>query len=95
MHSQKLLKAQKQMEQLQQHIAELSCEGAVSDGMVRVTVSGNSQVISVDIEPDAMELDRNALGLLIVAASNLALEKVQDELAKLRHELAAQVNAMT
>lgn len=94
MRKQELLKAQKQMEQLQQDIAELSCESSVSGGLVKVTVSGNYKVISVDIEPEAMALERNELGLLITAASNLALEKLQEELAKLRHDLAARVKAI-
>lgn len=94
MRKQELVKAQKQMEQLQHHISELTCEGAVSDGLVTVTVSGHYQVISVDIEPDAMKLERNELGLLITAATNLALEKVQEELVKLRQELATKVKAM-
>ena len=94
MRSQELLKAQKQMEQLKQHIAELSCNGTVSDGLVTVTVSGHNRVTSVGIEPEAMELDRQDLGLLIAAATNLALDKLQQELAKLRHDLATNVKAI-
>ncbi len=94
MHKKDLVKAQKQMEQLQQHIAELSCEGAVSGGLVTVTMSGHYQVMSVEIKPEAMKLERDELGQLISTATNHALEKVQEKLAELRHELALQVKAM-
>lgn len=92
---QDLVNAQKQMEQLKQLIAELSCEATAGGGLVTVTVSGHYHVISVDIGSEAMELGRNELGQLISEATNLALKKVQDALAKLRHELATQVKAMT
>ena len=64
-----------QMEYLQKGLAEQSVEGSSGGGMVKVKISGAQQVQSVEIDPAALEEDREMLQDLIVAAVNNAIEK--------------------
>lgn len=64
-----------QMEYLQKGLAEQSVEGSAGGGLVKVTITGTQQLTKVEIDPSALEEDREMLQDLIVAAVNNAIEK--------------------
>jgi DNA-binding YbaB/EbfC family protein len=70
--------AQKMQEQLQQQIAEIRVEASTGGGMVTVKMDGHKKVLSLAIEPDAME-DREMLQDMIRGAVNEAAKRVDDE----------------
>ena len=77
---QKLMKqAQEMQERLQRELNELIVEASVGGGMVTVRMSGHKQVVSVKIDPEAMDKDDpSMLEDLIVAAVNQAGKKVEE-----------------
>jgi len=71
--------AQEMQERLQRELNELVVETSVGGGMVTVQMSGHKQLVSVKIDPEA--LDPNDLSMLedlIVAAVNQAGKKVEE-----------------
>jgi len=82
---------QKQMQQMQARLAKIqeelgseTVEASVGGGMVSVTMTGQQQVESVKIDPDAVDPeDVETLQDLMVAAFNEALKQSQ-ELASTR-----------
>jgi DNA-binding YbaB/EbfC family protein len=75
---QKLMKeAQRMQEQLQNQMLELKVDAASGGGMVSVQMDGNKQLLSVKIDPQAVDPDDvDMLQDLIVAAVNEAGRKV-------------------
>ncbi|HUG82788.1 MAG TPA: YbaB/EbfC family nucleoid-associated protein, partial [Bryobacterales bacterium] len=61
--------AQKMQEQLQKQIAEIRVEASTGGGMVTVKMDGQKKLLSIAIEPDAME-DREMLQDMIRGAVN-------------------------
>jgi hypothetical protein len=70
--------AQKMQEQLQKQIAEIRVEASTGGGMVTVKMDGQKKLLSIAIEPDAME-DREMLQDMIRGAVNEAAKRVDDE----------------
>lgn len=71
--------AQEMQERLQRELNELVVESSVGGGMVTVKMSGHKQVVSVKIDPEAMDKDDpSILEDLIVAAINEAGRKVEE-----------------
>lgn len=71
--------AQEMQERLQRELNELVVEASVGGGMVTVKMSGHKQVVSVKIDPEAMDKDDpSMLEDLIVAAVNEAGRKVEE-----------------
>lgn len=71
--------AQEMQERLQRELNELVVEASVGGGMVTVKMSGHKQVVSVKIDPEAMDKeDPSMLEDLIVAAVNEAGRKVEE-----------------
>ena len=71
--------AQEMQERLQRELNELVVEASVGGGMVTVRMSGHKQVVSVKIDPEAMDKeDPSILEDLIVAAVNEAGRKVEE-----------------
>ena len=71
--------AQEMQERLQRELNELVVEASVGGGMVTVKMSGHKQVVSVKIDPEAMDRDDpSILEDLIVAAINEAGRKVEE-----------------
>ena len=73
-------KMQKQMEEAQKELEEKEITAAAGGGAVEVTVSGKREIIKVKlaeevVDPDDIEM----LEDLIVAATNEALRKVDEE----------------
>ncbi len=75
---QKLMKeAQRMQEQLQNQMLELKVDAASGGGMVSVQMDGNKQLLSIKIDPQAIDPDDvEMLQDLIVAAVNEAGRKV-------------------
>lgn len=69
-------KMQRDMAKIQQELAETPVEGTAGGGIVKVTVNGSNQVLSVElaeevVDPDDIEMLQD----LIVAATNDAITK--------------------
>ena len=71
--------AQEMQERLQRELAEIVVEASVGGGMVTVKMSGHKQLVSVKIDPEAIDpSDLSMLEDLIVAAVNQAGRKVEE-----------------
>lgn len=77
---------QSKIEEMREELAGKEIEGSAGGGMVKVLVNGRREVISVKIDPEAME-DKEMLEDLIVAALNDAMRKarllMEEEVSKL------------
>ena len=72
---------QQSIERLKENARNTQVEGTAGNGLVRVVASGDNQIVSMHISPEAYE-DRELLEDLIRAATNEALRKVKKVLAK-------------
>jgi DNA-binding YbaB/EbfC family protein len=71
--------AQEMQERLQRELNEMVVEASVGGGMVTVKMSGHKQLVSVKIDPEAMDPnDTSMLEDLIVAAVNEAGRKIEE-----------------
>jgi DNA-binding YbaB/EbfC family protein len=78
----------KQLNQMQERLAAMTFEGDAGGGLVVATVNGKSDLIRVQIKPEALKPeDREMLEDMIVAAVGAATAKakeaVQQEAAKI------------
>ncbi len=82
MNPKQLMKQVQQMQaQMQQRMAELRVEGSAGGGMVKATMNGNKEVLSVTIDKEAVDPnDVEMLQDLVVAAVNEASRKVDEEM---------------
>ena len=88
-------KMQKQMEENQTALEEKEFTAAAGGGAVEVTISGKKEVTKVKISEDAVDPDDvEMLEDLIMAATNEALRKVEDEAAKAMGKLAGGLGSM-
>ena len=75
-------KMQADMLRMQEELEEKTYTAAAGGGAVTATVSGKNQVVSIEIDPEAVDPeDVEMLQDTIVAAVNEALKKAQDEMA--------------
>jgi DNA-binding YbaB/EbfC family protein len=73
---------QAQMAKLQEEAATKTVTGTAGGGMVSVTANGGMEIVSVVINPEAMNGgDVDMLQDLVLAASNDALKKARDMMA--------------
>jgi nucleoid-associated protein EbfC len=81
---QKMLKQAKEMQdKLQKELAELRIEGTSGGGIVRLTLDGQKNLVSVRLEPEVINPDDiEMLQDLIVAAFNDASAKVDEQVAQ-------------
>ena len=76
----KVKEAQAKMKQAQDQLANIEELGEAGAGMVKVTVNGLKRVINISIDPDILKPeDAELVQDLVVAATNKALEKVEDK----------------
>ena len=73
--------AQKMQEKLQAEIALIRVEGTAGGGMVSIRMDGHKNVLGVKIDPEVAG-DVEMLQDLVLAASNDAAKKVDDESQK-------------
>jgi DNA-binding YbaB/EbfC family protein len=69
---------QEKMKSMQDEVAKMQVTGESGGGMVKVTVNGAHEVISVSIDPEVMD-DKEMLEDLIVAALNSANSRIAQE----------------
>jgi DNA-binding YbaB/EbfC family protein len=75
---------QQEMARIQQELAEATLEGSSGGGVVRATVTGKQELVSVTIDPGTVDpADVEMLQDLVVAAVNDAL-RASRELAESR-----------
>ncbi len=71
--------AQQMQEKLQQEIQQIRVEASAGGGMVTVHMDGQKNLLSVKIDPEVAS-DIEMLQDLVVAASNEAVKKVEEEI---------------
>ena len=65
---------QNQMEKAQQELNTIEIEGQAGGGMITAKVNGHKELISLDIEPEILNEDKEMIEDLILAAVNQALQ---------------------
>jgi len=86
-----LPKLQAAMAEMQQKLGQITVEGNAGAGMVVVTVNGRMEVTKCVISEEATRLgDRDMLADLVIAATNMALGKAREEVAKASQAVAAE-----
>ena len=74
----KMKDIQVRMQEAQQSLSTITQTGESGAGMVRATVNGLKQVISVEIDPELVKIeDREMMQDLVVAAINKAMETIE------------------
>ncbi len=77
-----MVQAQQMQEQLQRQMAEMKISATSGGGTVIATVNGNKQLLTLQIDPEAVSKeDVEMLQDLIVAAVNDAHRRVDEALA--------------
>jgi DNA-binding YbaB/EbfC family protein len=77
-----MAQAQEMQEKLQRQMAEMKISATSGGGMVIVTVNGNKQLISLQLDPEVVSKDDvGMLQDLIIAAVNDAHRRVDEALA--------------
>jgi hypothetical protein len=82
MNIQQMMKqAQQMQERLQKQMAEMKVEATAGGGMVKVVMSGSKQLLSLELDPEAVSKeDVEMLQDMILAAINDAHRKVDEAL---------------
>jgi len=69
------LQMQQEMERIQAELAEAEVEGSAGGGVVRAVVTGKQSIVSITIDPSAVDADDvEMLQDLVTAAVNEALD---------------------
>ncbi len=84
MNPKQLMKQVQQMQaQMQQRMDELRAEGSAGGGMVKATMNGHKELLSITIDKEAVDPeDVDMLQDLVLAAVNDAQRKADEELSK-------------
>lgn len=81
------------LEKTKEEIAKRTETATVGGGMVTVTVRGDNRVVSVKIDPEVVDPDDvEMLEDLILSATNEALKKVQEMVAREMKSLTGGIN---
>ncbi len=88
-----LQKAQAEMSRMQEELAERTVESSSGGGAVRVVANGQKQLISLQIDPEAMdEENREMLEDMIIAAVNEAFNRVDEMVSSEMQKLTGGMN---
>lgn len=68
---------QETMAMLQRALEQVTVEGTSGAGMVKVKATGGQRIVSIEIDPTAMQETRDMVQDLIVAAVNNALDRAR------------------
>ncbi len=80
---------QRQMEEKSKEMEEKEWEASAGGGVVTVKVSGKKELVSVTLAPEVVDPeDIETLEDLIVAATNEALRKMEEESAEVMNSIA-------
>ncbi len=86
-------KLQKQMEEMQENLANEEISATAGGGAVRATVNGNKELISIDLDKDAVDPDDvEMLEDLIVAAVNEAMRNAESKMNSQMGKLTGGLN---
>lgn len=78
---QKVQEAQAKLKQAKENLGSISTTGEAGAGMVKVTVNGNRQVQSIEVDDAVINVEeKHILQDLIVAATNKALETIEEKI---------------
>lgn len=77
---------QEKMHKMQQELNDLRICGEAGAGMVKVTMNGRHDVISVEIDPGLLSEDKEMLEDLLAAAVNDAVRRVEEKSQALQKE---------
>ena len=84
---------QLKMKKLQDELAEKSYDGTAGGGAVKVTVNGNNQIKSIDIQDDVFKAgDKDMLQDMVLAAANEALKTAKETSAKEMEKITGGMN---
>lgn len=85
-----LPKIQEEFQKFQEGLGKINAEGDAGAGMVRVKVNGFKQVVRVELSDEVLASpDKELLEDLIRAATNQAMEKVQELVNEERNKMMA------
>jgi DNA-binding YbaB/EbfC family protein len=71
-------KIQKEMQKVQDGLADITVEGSAGGGMVKAVANCKQEIVSISIEPEVIDPeDKEMLEDLIVAAVNQAVKAAQ------------------
>ncbi|MBP9752791.1 MAG: YbaB/EbfC family nucleoid-associated protein [Proteobacteria bacterium] len=74
---------QTKMQEFQENLVNIKVDGASGAGLVKMTVNGKGNIVSLKIDPSLLKADEGEiLEDLIIAAYSDAKEKVEDFIAK-------------
>jgi nucleoid-associated protein EbfC len=84
-----LQQVQARMAKMQEELNDVTVTGTAGGGVVSITADGHQRVLSVAIEPEALEEGAELLADLILAACNDALDKSRAAAAANMSQLTA------
>jgi nucleoid-associated protein EbfC len=84
-----LQQVQARMAKMQEELNDVTVTGTAGGGVVSITADGHQKVLSVAIEPEALEEGAELLADLILAACNDALDKSRAAAAANMSQLTA------
>lgn len=88
-----LQKAQAEMSRLQEELGEKTVESSSGGGAVRVVANGRKELVSLQIDPEAISEDnREILEDMIVAAVNEAFNRVDEMISSEMQKLTGGMN---
>ena len=74
----KVKELQDKMKEAQENLRHITTSAESGGGMVKVTVNGKKQILSIEIDDDLIKpADKEMLGDLVAAAANKAIEEVE------------------
>ena len=84
-----LQQMQTRMAKLQDELGDIVVTGSAGGGAVNVTANGHQKVLSVSIEPEALEEGAELLADMVLAATNDALDKAKEAAGQHMGQLTA------
>jgi DNA-binding YbaB/EbfC family protein len=84
-----LQQVQARMAKMQEELNDVTVTGTAGGGVVSVTADGHQKILSVAIEPEALEEGAELLADLVLAACNDALDKSRAAAAANMSQLTA------
>jgi len=77
----KVKEFQAKMKEAQESLGQITESAEAGAGLVKVTVNGRKQIISLDIDTDLLKPeDKEMVQDLVVAAVNRAMEKIEEQI---------------
>ena len=86
-------KMQEEMERVQSELEEKTVESAAGGGAVKVVMNGKKELVSIDIQPEAVDPDDvETLQDLIIVAVNDAVKQAEDMMTEGMSEITGGIN---